>query len=41
MYVREGDAVKAGSVIGKIDNSILTESVEELKTSLSLANTLF
>jgi membrane fusion protein (multidrug efflux system) len=41
MYVREGDAVKAGSVIGKIDNSILTESVEELKTSLSLANTLY
>jgi membrane fusion protein (multidrug efflux system) len=41
MYVKEGDAVKAGSVIGKIDNSILTESVEELKTSLSLANTLF
>jgi RND family efflux transporter MFP subunit len=41
MYVKEGDAVRAGSVIGKIDNSILTESVEELKTSLSLANTLF
>ncbi|PSL29253.1 efflux RND transporter periplasmic adaptor subunit [Dyadobacter jiangsuensis] len=41
MYVREGDAVKAGSVIGKIDNSILTESIEELKTSLSLANTLY
>lgn len=41
MYVKEGDAVRAGSVIGKIDNSILTESIEELKTSLSLANTLF
>ncbi len=41
MYVKEGDAVRAGSVIGKIDNSILTESVEELKTSLSLANTLY
>ncbi|WP_019944931.1 efflux RND transporter periplasmic adaptor subunit [Dyadobacter beijingensis] len=41
MYVKEGDAVKAGSVIGKIDNSILTESIEELKTSLSLANTLY
>lgn len=41
MFVREGDAVKAGSVIGKIDNSILTESIEELKTSLSLANTLY
>ncbi|MCF0071477.1 efflux RND transporter periplasmic adaptor subunit [Dyadobacter sp. CY261] len=41
MYVKEGDAVRAGSVIGKIDNSILTESIEELKTSLSLANTLY
>lgn len=41
MYVKEGDAVKAGSVIGKIDNSILTESIEELKTSLNLANTLY
>jgi membrane fusion protein (multidrug efflux system) len=41
MYVREGDFVKAGSVIGKIDNSILTESIEELKTQQSLANTLF
>lgn len=41
MYVKEGDAVKAGSVIGKIDNSILIESIEELKTSLSLANTLY
>jgi RND family efflux transporter MFP subunit len=41
MYVREGDFVKAGSIIGKIDNSILTESIEELKTQMSLANTLF
>ncbi len=41
MYVREGDFVKAGTVIGKIDNSILTQTVEELKTQLSLANTIF
>jgi membrane fusion protein (multidrug efflux system) len=41
MYVKEGDAVKAGSVIGKIDNSILTETIEEVKTSLNLANTLY
>lgn len=41
MYVREGDFVKAGTIIGKIDNSILTETVEELKTQLSLANTIF
>jgi RND family efflux transporter MFP subunit len=41
MYVKEGDFVKAGSVIGKVDNSLLTESLEELKTQLSLANTLY
>lgn len=41
MNVREGDYVKAGSIIGKIDNSLLTESVEELKTQMSLANTLY
>ncbi|SKC09166.1 RND family efflux transporter, MFP subunit [Dyadobacter psychrophilus] len=41
MNVREGDYVNAGSVIGKIDNSILTESIEELKTQMSLANTIY
>ncbi|MCE7068156.1 efflux RND transporter periplasmic adaptor subunit [Dyadobacter sp. CY326] len=41
MNVREGDYVKAGTVIGKIDNSILMESIEELKTQMSLANTLY
>ena len=41
MYVKLGDYVKAGSVIGKIDNSILSESLEELKTQQSLVNTLY
>jgi len=41
MQVKEGDFVKAGTVIGRIDNSILSESIEELKTQMSLANTLF
>jgi membrane fusion protein (multidrug efflux system) len=41
MNVKEGDFVKAGTVIGKIDNSILLESVEELKTQMSLTNTIF
>ncbi|WP_031528286.1 efflux RND transporter periplasmic adaptor subunit [Dyadobacter crusticola] len=41
MYVKEGDFVKAGTVIGKIDNNLLLESVEELKTQMSLANTLY
>jgi len=41
MYVKLGDYVSAGSVIGKIDDSILRESVEELKTQMSLINTLY
>lgn len=41
MYVKEGDRVSAGTVIGKIDDSILRESMEELKTQLSLVTTLF
>ncbi|CAG5073125.1 putative efflux pump periplasmic linker TtgA [Dyadobacter sp. CECT 9623] len=41
MNVKEGDYVKAGTIIGKIDNSLLQESVEELKTQMSLANTIY
>jgi membrane fusion protein (multidrug efflux system) len=41
MYVKEGDYVNSGTVIGKIDDSILTESIEEVKTQLILINTLY
>ena len=41
MYVKLGDYVSAGSVIGKIDDTILRESVEELKTQMTLINTLY
>ncbi|WP_421828077.1 efflux RND transporter periplasmic adaptor subunit [Larkinella sp.] len=41
VYVREGDAVKAGTVLAKIDDQILRESVEEVRNQLSLANTVF
>ncbi|CAG4988263.1 Multidrug resistance protein MdtA [Dyadobacter sp. CECT 9275] len=41
MYVKLGDYVSAGGVIGKIDDTILRESIEELKTQLSLMNTLY
>ncbi|ODS80996.1 MAG: efflux transporter periplasmic adaptor subunit [Cytophagaceae bacterium SCN 52-12] len=41
MYVKEGDFVNVGSTIAKIDDSILRESIEELKTQLALVNTLF
>jgi membrane fusion protein (multidrug efflux system) len=41
MYVKEGDQVSTGTLIGKIDDSILRETVEEIKTQLTLVNTLF
>lgn len=41
MYVKEGDRVASGTVIGKVDDSILRESLEEIKTQLSLVNTLY
>ncbi len=41
MYVKEGDFVKAGSLIARVDDSILRESIEEVKTQLSLAGTLY
>lgn len=41
MYVKEGDHVSAGTVIGKIDDNILRESIEEVKTQLSLITTLY
>lgn len=41
MYVKEGDRVRAGQPIAKIDDQILRESLAELKTQLSLANTVY
>lgn len=41
VYVKEGDNVGVGTVLAKVDDAILRESVEELKTQLSLATTTF
>lgn len=41
VYVKEGDNVRAGSPIARIDDQILRESAAEIKTQLSLANTIF
>lgn len=41
VYVKEGDAVGVGTVLAKLDDDILRESIEETKNQLSLANTLF
>ena len=41
VYVREGDQVRAGQAIAKVDDQLLRESISEVKTQLSLANTVF
>ncbi len=41
VYVKEGDRVRAGQAIAKVDDQLLRESVAELKTQMSLANTIY
>ncbi|MCK8491982.1 efflux RND transporter periplasmic adaptor subunit [Spirosoma sp. RP8] len=41
VYVKEGDNVRAGSVIAKVDDQLLRESIAEVKTQLSLASTVY
>ncbi len=41
VYVKEGDFVRAGQSIAKIDDQLLRESMAELKTQLSLVNTVY
>lgn len=41
VYVKEGDQVRAGQPIAKLDDQILRESLAEIKTQLSLANTVY
>jgi membrane fusion protein, multidrug efflux system len=41
MTLKEGDAVAKGQLIATIDNSVLKESIEEVKHQLDLANTIF
>ena len=41
VYVKEGDHVRAGQAIAKVDDQIMRESIAEVKTQLSLANTVF
>lgn len=41
VYVKEGDRVRAGQPIARIDDQVLRESQGELKTQLSLVNTVY
>jgi len=41
VFVKEGDQVRAGQAIAKVDDQLLRESMSELKTQLSLVNTIY
>jgi membrane fusion protein, multidrug efflux system len=41
VYVQEGQQVSKGQVIARIDNSVISRSIESMKTQLELANTVY
>jgi len=41
VFAREGDVFSRGQVLAQIDNSVIVRSIEELKSSISLANTVY
>lgn len=41
VYVKEGDAVRAGQVLAKVDDQVLRESIAEIKTQYELASTVY
>jgi len=41
LYVKEGDNVSVGQVLAEIDDQVMRQGVEELKTQLSLAQQLY
>ncbi|MEM7038543.1 MAG: efflux RND transporter periplasmic adaptor subunit [Bacteroidota bacterium] len=41
VYVEEGQTVKKGQLLAKIDDAILRKSIDELKTQLTLADTVY
>ncbi len=41
VYVKEGDAVRAGQVLAKVDDQVMRESIEEVRNQWNLANTVF
>jgi len=41
VYVKEGSHVKKGQVLAELDDKVLKQSLEEVKTQLDLANSIF
>jgi RND family efflux transporter MFP subunit len=41
VFVKEGQSVSQGQVLGQVDNSLILKGIEELKSGLELANTVY
>lgn len=41
VYVKEGQAVSVGQVLAQVDNSLIIKGIEEMKSGLELANTVY
>jgi membrane fusion protein, multidrug efflux system len=41
VFVKEGDAVRKGQVLAQLDNSVLKQQIESVKTQLSFATNLY
>lgn len=41
VYAKEGQTVRKGEVLAQIDNSVIVSSINELKSSIELANTVY
>lgn len=41
VYVKEGQVVSVGQVLAQVDNSLILKGIEELKSGLELANTVY
>jgi membrane fusion protein (multidrug efflux system) len=41
VYVKEGQSVAVGQVLAQVDNSLIVKGIEELKSGLELANTVY
>ena len=41
VYTREGETVTQGQIMAQIDNSLIVRGVDELKSNLNLANTVY
>lgn len=41
VYVEKGDSVKKGQILAKLDNRIIRSTIDEVKTSLELASSIY